>query len=313
MSMPSTLALGQLQRSIEMSMPSTLALGGLQRSIEASMPSTLAFSGLQRSIEMSMPSTLALGGLQGSIEASMPSTLVLGGLQRSIEMSMPTRRLTPLWDHTTPEFLSAFRMRGKLNRTGWFPHSTFPTHLLSYGYDDEELDKAVLTYYRTNWPMVRRNIEDELSLCHVDDNAKESLRQALTAHENGLYRIVPPSLFSFIEGAVRVCLYDNKVGNFSVKHQLESELGSLPATVLLYGALGVVAYSQLSQHLYESIQTNSARERFLLAPLPNRHATVHGLVVYSSEKSSLNTIFVAIYVFRGLSVLMARKLRGGYS
>ena len=294
-------------------MPTTLALGGLQRTLEATMPTISAVGRLQRTLEATMPTISAVGGLQRTLEATMPTISAVGGLQRTIDEFMPTYRLTPLRGHTLPEFFSTFRLRGKLNRTGWFPHSTFPTHLLSYGYDDEEFDKAVLTHYRTNWPMVRRKIEDELSLCHVDDNAKESLRQALTAHENGLYRIVPPSLFSFIEGAVRVCLYDNRVGNFSVKHQLASELGSLPATVLPYGALGVVAYSQLSQHLYESIQTNSARERFLLAPLPNRHATVHGLVVYSSEKSSLNTIFVAIYVFRGLSVLMARKLRGGYS
>ncbi|MCY4138623.1 MAG: hypothetical protein OXF56_10200 [Rhodobacteraceae bacterium] len=37
--------------------------------------------------------------------------------------------------------------------------------------------------------------------------------------------------------------------------------------------------------------------------MPNRHAAVHGLVVYSSMQNSLNAIFMADYIFQPIGVL----------
>ena len=191
----------------------------------------------------------------------------------------------------------------------WFPHSTFPRHLLNRNGHEAYSDEIVLTHYRENWSTVIQEIKKELSECHVDADAKEAVRQALIAHENGLYQLVPPSLFAAIERAVRVCLYDDKVGSISVKHRLVDLAGSLPTSVLPDGLLGFVGFTQLSHHLYENIHTDDVRERFLDASIPNRNAAIHGLVIYSSEKSSLNAIFVAMYVFRILTVLKLRHLR----
>ena len=174
-------------------MPSTLALGGLQRSIENVHASTLALGGYNGASRCPCHRTLALGGLQRSIEAFMPIDLSawwaatehrdVHAIDLSAWCAATEHRdvhaidLSAWWattehrgvhahassdhpcgTHTIPEFLSAFRMRGKLNRTGWFPHSTFPTHLLSYGYDDEEFDKAILTLLSHQLPMVRRKL-----------------------------------------------------------------------------------------------------------------------------------------------------------
>ncbi len=46
-----------------------------------------------------------------------------------------------------------------------------------------------------------------------------------------------------------------------------------------------------------------AMERFAQDPVPNRHAAVHGLVSYSSMQNSLNTIFMADYIFQVISFL----------
>ena len=248
-----------------------------------------------------MRPAIQIASLQRTMTEAMRPAIQIASLMT--EAGRIAIQLGSLRSYKIFDSLALFREGAKLERTGWFPHSTFPTHLLTQDYDDTYFDEAVLTYYRVNWAIVRQTIEEELSQCHVDEDAKEALHQALIAHEKELYLLVPPSLFPVIERAVRVCLCGDRIGNVSVEKQLENYLGDLPLSALPYGTLGFFGYSQLSHHLYESIHTDSDRQRFLVAPVPNRHATIHGLVVYSSEKSSLNTIFVAMYVFRALTVV----------
>ena len=213
------------------------------------------------------------------------------------------------WSRYTSPFSVASSLHQSLaevaqfEESGWFPHGTFPRHLL------DSNDDVILSYYRSNWTMVKQVIGEELSDCHVGRDAKNSVRQALIAHENGLYRLIPPSLFAAVEQAVRDCLYSNRVGQISMKSELIEVIGHLPISVLPGGNLGFAAFTQLKHHSYESIHTETAREHFLNASVPNRHATIHGLVIYSSEKSSLNAIFLTMYVFQVLSVLVTRGLR----
>ena len=296
--------LASLQRTMAEAMRPAIQLASLQRTMGEAMRPAIQLASLQRTMGEAMRPAIQLASLQRTMAEAMRLAIQLASLQRTMAEAMrPAIQFGSLRSYKIFDSLALFREGAKLERTGWFPHSTFPTHLLTQDYDDTYFDEAVLTYYRVNWAIVRQTIEEELSQCHVDEDAKEALHQALIAHEEGLYRLVPPSLFPVIERAVRVCLYGDRIGNVSVKKQLENYLGDLPLSVLPYGALGFFGYSQLSHHLYEGIHTDSARQRFLVAPVPNRHATIHGLVVYSSEKSSLNTIFVAMYVFRVLTVV----------
>ena len=53
-------------------------------------------------------------------------------------------------------------------------------------------------------------------------------------------------------------------------------------------------------------KTNIALAR--QSPIPTRHAVVHGLVTYASKQSSLNSIFIADYVFSILSVDRRHRL-----
>ena len=229
---------------------------------------------------------------------------------RLLAISTITRsaQLTSIIGRKLFETLAPFEEKVRFEEAGWFPHSTFPRHLLNWNGDETYSDEMVLTHYRNNWSTVSHVIGNELANCDVDFDAKEAIRQALIAHENGLYRLVPPALFTAIERAVRVCLYDDKVGSISVKDQLVNLVGRLPLSILPDGNLAFVGFGQLSHHLYENIHTDEVRERFLEASIPNRHAAIHGLVIYSSEKSSLNAIFVAMYVFQILTVLKQRNL-----
>lgn len=198
--------------------------------------------------------------------------------------------------------LTSLDKAAKFRKSGWFPHRTFPEHLL--GNDDE----TILNYYRENWLTVKSAIENELSECHIDNDAKDAVRQALIAHENGLYRLIPAPLFTEVERVVRVTLFDDQVGSISVKNLLVGLIGSSPFSAMSGRMVSFVGFNLLDGHLYENIHTDSVRERFSKASIPNRHAAIHGLVVYSSEKNSLNAIFVAMYVFRELTALALKDL-----
>ena len=50
-------------------------------------------------------------------------------------------------------------------------------------------------------------------------------------------------------------------------------------------------------HLYEQVKNEADRTELAANSIPNRHAAIHGLVPYSTEKSSLNSIFLTDFVF----------------
>ena len=64
----------------------------------------------------------------------------------------------------------------------------------------------------------------------------------------------------------------------------------------------------MEKHLYEHIDDENDRSKFAESPIPNRHATVHGLVPYASEKSSLNSIFLADFVFLMITQIKKEKI-----
>jgi hypothetical protein len=70
---------------------------------------------------------------------------------------------------------------------------------------------------------------------------------------------------------------------------------------------GLNLFRRLTKHLYENVRTEPDRQRFAQDPVPNRHAAVHGLVIYSSMQNSLNTIFMADYIFQVISFLKNRS------
>ena len=175
-------------------------------------------------------------------------------------------------------------------KKGWVVHHTLPTSLLEQT-EEENLDAAIMAYYREKWVDVRGIIEKNTDQYLVDEDSKELMRQALEAHERQLYSLVPRSLLPEIEAVIRRHLHANKVGSLDMKSEI-SQFGELPASWFRDLSSDLIQYEILEDHLYEGIHTDATRGKFAESPIPNRHATVHGLVTYSSEKSSLNSIFL---------------------
>jgi hypothetical protein len=132
------------------------------------------------------------------------------------------------------------------------------------------------------------------------------------AHEHGLHRSVCRHLFPEIERVVRTELYENALENIIStrgspnRPRFLREIGEvLVLGELPFGYFGFKLFTRLNEHLYLSIWDEAQRERIKADPVPNRHAAVHGLVIYKSFKNSLNTIIMTDYVFRIIHVLKA--------
>ena len=190
---------------------------------------------------------------------------------------------------------------------GWVVHHSLPIDLLDNVHDDD-LDEAIMAHYRAKWSDFRRETELDTNEYLVDQDTKETVIQALQAHESGLYRLVSRTLMAEIERVIRVQLRGKIVGRgLNVKETILSEVDDLPMSSFHDLTSSTMQYETFEGHLYEQIYDENDRSRFADNPIPNRHAALHGLVLYSSEKSSLNSIFLMDFVLQ--TITQAKRAR----
>ena len=193
-----------------------------------------------------------------------------------------------------------------LKSAGWLPHRTMPYRAIGeLGGDTERTTELVLRYYRENWQDIREYLESELSNCDINKESMATFVEALDAHENGLYRGVCRVLLPEIERLVRVELESNKIGTLRVNEILVDFVDDSDMSfgdMMLGDMYNVDLFKRFVSHVYEHVDAAN-RQDFADDPVPNRHAAVHGLVIYSTEQNSLNTIFMADYIFRLVAVV----------
>ena len=300
-------SLGDFNRRIGASAVRMEGLGDLNRRIGASALAMEGLGDLNRRIGASALAMEGLGDLNRRIGASVLAMEGLGDLNRRIgasAMRWVGRQGQRVIGWEDP--LATGREKGeRLMRHGWFPHHTIPGPLLDDGIDDADFNVLLLAYYRENWASVRQSIERNLLTYSVDDETKAALREALQAHEYGLYRSVCRTLMTEVEHVIRIHLYGGKVGHFSVKQQIADACDSLPVSMLPDRRMGFVGYTCLQNHLYSQIRDETDRSRFVDHRIPNRHAALHGLLTYPTVQSSLNSIFIADYVMQLVSAKSA--------
>ncbi|MNY00963.1 hypothetical protein D3C86_1334740 [compost metagenome] len=69
------------------------------------------------------------------------------------------------------------------------------------------------------------------------------------------------------------------------------------------GFLSLRLYDTFTRHMYARAKTEEERARILADPVPNRHASLHGIVVYNSVQSSINALIMAEFVLLTVSAL----------
>ena len=213
-----------------------------------------------------------------------------------------------------------------LLKRGWVPNLTTPFDLVTAcGDDDAKLQAELLAFYTDNWGEVRTQLEARLSSHDIDDEARAVFREALDAHEAGLYRSVSRLLFPEFERVFRAALFDGRAGPIPYDKFLTKltgeEVGLDLGDFLLAGIQDMVLFNYLTESASgaATLDTDSCSappeyvpglavgvydtnvERVRQNPIPTRHAVAHGLVPYSSRQNSLNALFIADYVFAVVS------------
>ena len=245
------------------------------------------------------------------------------GLQNFMEAAAPIMREFVKWN-VSSEMLS---------KAGWLPHYTTPFDCIAECGDDiEAIRSRLLQYYESNWQDVRLQIESRLSDYKIDAEAKATFREALDAHEAGLYRCVCRVLFPEIERVFRTEIFNDKIGHISYEEFIKKLVDDhKPITTFIPGGLSDLSTlrhltkpfrktlikvdmsesNKLIYGVFQKVVNEDDREFLKQDSVPNRHAAIHGLVVYSSQQNSLNAIFMADYIFRivapAVSLPLARQ------
>ena len=216
------------------------------------------------------------------------------------------------------------RLRETLVATGWVYHHTTPLEMIASYWDDTETVRTMLDeHYAQNWRDVRSSIESRIHEFNTDEEAEATFREALDAHEFGLYRCVCRVLFPEIERILRVQTFGHRRGAEKYNAMLERLVHDTTLHDFLPGGwLDLTSFRHLTKTikqrsdgpsddgvfgLFTSV-SNSDLHRVKDDPVPNRHAALHGYVEYATHQNSLNTIFIAEYVFR-----VTRSLRDAES
>ncbi len=195
-----------------------------------------------------------------------------------------------------------------VHQTRWLPYYTVSIdYVEKYADDSSHLEAHLENFYKTNWENIRQDIEKRLNHYHIKEETKETFREALSAHGTGHYRCVCRVLFPEIDREFRIRFFNDTAGSISSKKMLE-ELGNSTSlkNILPNEAYGWILFDRLVDHLYEPVD-DSNRGKYENDFVPNRHASTHGLVQYSTFKHSMNMIIMADYIFQILTSIAELK------
>lgn len=194
------------------------------------------------------------------------------------------------------KFISAVQL------TGWLPYHTVSIDIVEEcGADVALLDSRLTEFYEKNWKAIHQDIVTRLDRYQISREAKETFLEALSAHGTGHYRCVCRVLFPEIDREFRIHFFEDCAGLISSKKMLERLTSQEELENFLpQEAYGWILFDRLVHHLYEPVDDNN-RTQYEENYVPNRHASTHGLVSYSTFKHSINMIIMADYIFQILT------------
>ena len=104
-------------------------------------------------------------------------TLLLGRLKEWSDALAPHLQALAEWNRTVDA----------LTEVGWLPYHSAPFHYVEECGDDLPLlEQRLANYYRTRWSEICDDLESRLEDYHIDDEARETFRDARSAHGAGL-------------------------------------------------------------------------------------------------------------------------------
>lgn len=203
------------------------------------------------------------------------------------------------------------RLTEKFDQTGWLPHYSIPSGLVSHEQSDEEFSSEIHKHYTNNWSDAENEFLKRIDKYDLDSEAKETFKEALECHRLKLYRVAPKLLFPEIErlackeiyGGLRKYSSQDKKSNkaktvgITSLPDIKEKAGEMFIDEIITNDFGWGLFKKLDQHFYKPIKNQDDIKRIELDPIPNRHAAIHGIASYNSMQSSLNALVIADYLF----------------
>ena len=194
-----------------------------------------------------------------------------------------------------------------VEESGFLPHTTTPFDLIDEEKSADEIADILGAYYTDHWDDVEATFKKHVESHSIDDEAKACFREALQAHKAGLYRAVPRTLFPEIERVASVEFYggkhkatthDGKTVGITSLPTIRYDIRNLPAGEVINYDYGWQLFMKMEDHLYEKVGDNPEEiAKFEADPVPNRHASLHGIVSYTTAQSSLNALIMTDFLF----------------
>ncbi len=206
---------------------------------------------------------------------------------------------------TIAKAANKFHQHVLFEQSGWLPHYTTPFGLMEDIVDAHSLANLLERYYIDNWSKVKHEFRMHVAEMHVDEEAKDTFYEALEAHEHGLYRTTARTLFPEIERLARGSAQHNgSLPNIASLVEIRRAAGNLGLSELSPPEGGPVLahFARMSHHIYEHARTSEAVVILASDPVPNRHATIHGLISYKTMQSSLNSLIMTEFMYRIVSL-----------
>ena len=182
--------------------------------------------------------------------------------------------------------------------SGWVPHYTTPFHEINTC--DGCLSYLLEKHYKDNWMSLRNTIANRVKTYKVDDEAKKTFLDSLEMHDAGYYKSVPRNLYPEIERLVRNKFRDKNTffKGISSIHDLRKSSENIALSDIGRDELFVITLLEmLDNNFYRRCKNFEILENLKESPIPNRHAAIHGYVTYDSYQNSLNSIFIADFIF----------------
>lgn len=196
-------------------------------------------------------------------------------------------------------FQNDTKLRDVTEHTGWLPYPGAEVYLSDV---ENDMDLAASRYEKfvdEEWPSIRLDMEARLAKSDTDKETQDTFREALQAHEYGLYRCVCRCLLPEMERALRLRV-NNLDPSFKFNASLEDVVNQGELHHLFGGnPYGLSLFPHLQDFLFAPVRT--AQERADMEPHLNRHVAVHGLSPYNTKKRSFNALVLSLYLFLVLS------------
>lgn len=199
----------------------------------------------------------------------------------------------------------------RLLDAGWVPYGGMPIEAIPDEAESADIDSLMRTLIEQQWAGVRTSLMDTVNLSDVDEEAVATFTEALNGFENGNYRSVVRVLFPEIERVARETIYGGSRHEWSFERQKEkgswnTGLGTLrdalmrrlPAGLATHADFGFALTQKMDRHLYRHVGTQPEDIAFMQAdPVPNRHASQHGYITYSTSQNAFNALSMTAFMF----------------